>query len=78
MNIDEALAKKLISTQFPQWSTLAIQAIKQSGLDNRTFHLGKELTIRLPSDAEYAPQILKEVHWLAILAPKLSLAITTL
>lgn len=77
MEIDFMLAKKLISSQFPQWESLLIQPVKQSGWDNRTFHLGEEMTIRLPSNEEYAPQILKEFHWLPILGKGISLQITT-
>ncbi len=73
MIIDELLAKKLISEQFPRWENLPIRAVEKSGWDNRTFHLGNEMTIRLPSTEEYAPQILKEFQCL----PKLAQHITT-
>jgi aminoglycoside phosphotransferase (APT) family kinase protein len=71
--INESLAKKIISEQFPQWENLPIWAVEKSGWDNRTFHLGNEMTIRLPSNKEYAPQILKEFQWL----PKLAQTITS-
>lgn len=77
MEINLMLAKKLISSQFPQWETLLIHPVKQSGWDNCTFHLGEEMTIRLPSNEEYAPQILKEVHWLPILRKGVACQITT-
>jgi aminoglycoside phosphotransferase (APT) family kinase protein len=77
MPINDDLARRLIELQFPQWRDLAIKAVKQSGWDNRTFHLGDDMSIRLPSDEEYAPQILKEFHWLPILAQGLSFQITT-
>lgn len=77
MEINQLLAKKLISSQFPQWEALLIQPVKQGGWDNRTFHLGEEMTIRLPSAEAYAPQILKECHWLPILAKKITYQITT-
>ena len=77
MELDAILAKKLISMQFPQWEKLLIQPVKKSGWDNRTFHLGKDMTIRLPSNQEYAPQILKEFHWLPILAQEITTTITT-
>nr|WP_315527412.1 hypothetical protein [Carnobacterium maltaromaticum] len=68
MDITIDLAKKLIFEQFPQWSHLEINAVKNSGHDNRTFHLGDDLTIRLPSGKEYEPQIQKEAKWLPVLA----------
>ena len=77
MNIDITLVTKLIKKQFPQWQDLIIKPVAKSGWDNRTFHLGDEMVVRLPSNAEYAPQILKENHWLPILAKKLSCQITT-
>ena len=77
IHINDDLAKRLIRLQFPQWQHLRIQAVKQSGWDNRTFHLGDDMSIRLPSDEEYAPQILKEFKWLPILAQGLSAQITT-
>ncbi|CDZ79307.1 hypothetical protein BN59_03625 [Legionella massiliensis] len=77
MEINTTLAKKLVATQFPQWQTLTVQPVKQSGWDNRTFHLGEEMTIRLPSAEDYAPQIVKEFHWLPILAKDLACQITT-
>lgn len=72
-----ALAKKLISSQFPQWESLLIQPVKQSGWDNRTFHLGQDMTIRLPSSENYAPQILKEFKWLPFLGAGVACHITT-
>ncbi|MFS6999125.1 aminoglycoside phosphotransferase family protein [Carnobacterium maltaromaticum] len=76
MDITVDLAKKLIFKQFPQWSHLEIKPVKNSGHDNRTFHLGDDLTIRLPSGKEYEPQIQKEAKWLPVLAQPLSLPIT--
>lgn len=76
MDITIDLAKKLIFEQFPQWSHLEIKPVKNSGHDNRTFHLGDDLTIRLPSGKKYEPQIQKEAKWLPVLAQHLSLPIT--
>ncbi|WP_353648821.1 aminoglycoside phosphotransferase family protein [Nakamurella sp. A5-74] len=45
------------------------------GHDNRTFRLGSELTIRLPTDDGYVAGELKEQAWLAQLAPQLPLPI---
>lgn len=76
VDITVDLVKKLIFEQFPQWSHLEIKPVKNSGHDNRTFHLGDDLTIRLPSGKEYEPQIQKEAKWLPVLAQPLSLPIT--
>jgi aminoglycoside phosphotransferase (APT) family kinase protein len=71
------LVAKLINEQFPAWSDLEIRPVKCSGHDNRTFHLGEHMSVRLPSAAAYAPQVEKEQRWLPILAKELTLPIST-
>ena len=73
--IDAALARQLIDRQFPRWSHLPIRAVELDGWDNRSFRLGSELTIRLPSGNWYAQQVEKEQRWLPVLAPQLPLPI---
>jgi aminoglycoside phosphotransferase (APT) family kinase protein len=73
--INESLARRLIDSQFPQWSDLPIAPVALDGWDNRTFRLGSELTIRLPTGDWYAKQVDKEQRWLPVLAPQLPLAI---
>jgi len=75
MQIDETLVMQLIAEQFPQWSKFPIKAVKLSGHDNRTFHLGKEMLVRLPSAEGYAAQVQKEQKWLPRLMPYLSIQI---
>jgi aminoglycoside phosphotransferase (APT) family kinase protein len=75
--IDAALARRLIDSQFPEWSDLPISAVELDGWDNRSFRLGSELTIRLPSGSWYAQQVDKEQRWLPVLAPQLPLPIPT-
>lgn len=76
VKIDIDLVQKLIAEQFPQWQSLRIHPVAQSGWDNRTFHLGEEMVIRLPSHKEYEPQIEKEYQWLPWLCKQLSFQIT--
>lgn len=64
MNIDERLVKALINEQFPKWKDLEIKKVEKSGHDNRTFHLGDKMTVRMPSGKAYASQIEKELKWL--------------
>ena len=75
--IDAALARRLVDRQFPQWSGLPIAGVEVDGWDNRTFRLGAELTVRLPSGDWYAEQVDKEQRWLPVLAPRLPLPIPT-
>lgn len=73
--VDESLARRLIANQFPQWSHLPIRALELDGWDNRSFRLGSELTIRLPSGNWYAKQVDKEQRWLPVLAAQVPLPI---
>ncbi|MES2198889.1 MAG: aminoglycoside phosphotransferase family protein [Chlamydiota bacterium] len=73
--IDASLVRRLIASQFPQWKELSIDPVATSGWDNRTFHLGKDMSIRLPSAADYELQVTKEHQWLPQLAPQLPLPI---
>ena len=70
-----ALARRLVDSQFPQWSDLPITEVELDGWDNRTFRLGSQLTIRLPTGDWYARQVGKEQRWLPVLAPQLPLPI---
>jgi aminoglycoside phosphotransferase (APT) family kinase protein len=73
--VDASLARRLVERQFPQWSHLPVAAVELDGWDNRTFRLGDELTIRLPSGDWYALQVDKEQRWLPVLGPQLPLPI---
>lgn len=75
LSINETLVRDLIAVQFPQWQHLSIQQILPGGWDNRTFRLGEEMLVRMPSEADYALQVEKEQKWLPQLAPFLPLQI---
>jgi aminoglycoside phosphotransferase (APT) family kinase protein len=75
VTIDTTLVRRLVATQFPQWRDLAVRPVASGGWDNRTFHLGDEMTVRLPSAAAYSLQVEKEHRWLPQLAPLLPLPI---
>lgn len=64
-----------MADQFPHWADLPITPVEVGGWDNRTFRLGEHLSLRMPSDRGYVPQVDKEHRWLPWLAPKLPLAI---
>lgn len=69
VEIDTALVRRLIATQFPSWSSLPVRPVAQGGWNNRTFHLGNNLSVRLPSAERYVAQVEKEYRWLPLLAP---------
>lgn len=69
--IDVALVKRLLAGQFPEWADLPVTPVKVDGWDNRTYRLGDDMTVRLPTAEAYTPAIEKEDRWLPILAPSL-------
>lgn len=75
LRIDETLVRQLIATQFPQWADLSIKSVKFGGWDNRTFHLGEHMLVRMPSAERYAAKVKIEQQWLPLLAPHLSFKI---
>ncbi len=75
LKITASLVAELVKHQFPEWANLQIVPVKLSGHDNRTFHLGKSMLVRLPSMQKYSQQVLKEQKWLPILAKHLSVSI---
>ena len=75
--IDTILVRRLVDSQFPHWGGLDITPVEPGGWDNRTFRLGDQMSVRLPSAAGYAAQVDKEHAWLPKLAPLLPLSIPT-
>lgn len=75
--IDTAHVRCLMANQFPEWKNLPIQVVASSGWDNKTFHLGNDMLVRMPSAVVYADQVKKEQYWLPKLAPFLPLPIPT-
>jgi aminoglycoside phosphotransferase (APT) family kinase protein len=73
--IDAALVRRLIAAQFPQWSGLPVRPVEVDGWDNRTYRLGADMTVRLPTAAGYVPAVVKENEWLPRLATGLPVAV---
>lgn len=73
--IDASTVARLIAAQLPAWAHLPIRAVEPGGWNNRTFRLGSEMLVRLPSRACYAAQVTKEQRWLPRLAPHLPLPV---
>jgi aminoglycoside phosphotransferase (APT) family kinase protein len=51
ISIDAALVRRLVAAQFPAWAELPIRPVSAGGWDNRTFRLGDDKSVRLPSAA---------------------------
>lgn len=73
--IDAALVERLVAEQFPAWSGLPVTPADPQGWDNRTFRLGDELSVRLPSAGAHVPGTAKESRVLAWLAPRLDVPV---
>lgn len=74
-HIDAALVRRLVAAQFPQWAGIEVRPVELDGWDNRTFRLGDDMSVRLPSAEGYILQVEKEHRWLPLLAPQLPLPI---
>ncbi|MFD1539048.1 aminoglycoside phosphotransferase family protein [Nonomuraea guangzhouensis] len=74
--IDEALVRRLLAAQFPRWAELPISPVPVSGLDNATYRLGEDLSVRLPRYPRWVGQVEREHRWLPRLAPHLPLPVS--
>lgn len=75
VKVDVSLARRLVEQQFPQWAHLPLEPVANQGWDNRTFRLGKAMSVRMASAQYYAEQVEKEQLWLPKLAAHVPLAI---
>ncbi|MDQ4007264.1 MAG: aminoglycoside phosphotransferase family protein [Actinomycetota bacterium] len=75
MHIDACLARRLVDSQFPQWADLPLSPVEPEGWDHRTFRLGTDKSVRLPSAEAYSAQVAKEQRWLPALASQLPLPV---
>ncbi len=75
--ITDVLVRDLLSAQFPEWAHLPLHPVPEKSNDNRSFRLGADKVVRLPSAEKYAAQVQKEHTWLPRLATRLSVSIPT-
>jgi aminoglycoside phosphotransferase (APT) family kinase protein len=73
-DIDVTLVRKLVTAQFPQWSSLAVEPVESSGTDNAMYRLGADMAVRLP---RIKSAVERRHEWLARLALLLPVAIPT-
>jgi aminoglycoside phosphotransferase (APT) family kinase protein len=55
LDVDEALVRRLLASQFPEWAGLPVVALPVGGTDNAIFRLGDELSVRLPRRRDTSP-----------------------
>jgi aminoglycoside phosphotransferase (APT) family kinase protein len=78
VELDEAVVRRLVDTQFPEWASLPLERIGTSGTVNVLYRLGPELVLRLPrihgvgkwASGAYE----RDVEWLPRLAEVLPVA----
>ena len=73
--ITTAVVQALVAEQFPRWRELPVTPVARQGWDNRTFRLGEQLSVRLPSAEGYVAAVAKENRWLPELAGHLPLPV---
>lgn len=73
--IDDALVSRLVASQFPDLSHLRVRAYPSTGTVNAIYRLGDALSARLPRLPRWAAELEREVAWLPMLAPRLSLKV---
>jgi aminoglycoside phosphotransferase (APT) family kinase protein len=71
LELDEALVRRLLAEQFPEWQELPLQRIEPSGTVNAIFRLGDELSVRMPRREGPAEPGSVELEWLPRLASRL-------
>jgi aminoglycoside phosphotransferase (APT) family kinase protein len=75
VRIDIALVRRLLAAQFPEWEDLPLAPVESAGTDNAIYRLGDAMAVRLPRLPDVVGQVVKEQHWLPVLASHLPLAI---
>ena len=75
VHIDGDLVRRLVSDQFPQLSDLDIEPAESMGTVNAIYRLGSDMYLRLPRLEAWARDLEKELHWLPLLRPHLSLRV---
>jgi aminoglycoside phosphotransferase (APT) family kinase protein len=73
--IDADTVRRLVASQFRQWSDLPVTPVANPGWDNATYRLGGDMAVRLPRLPRWVGQVAREQHWLPRLAPHLPLAV---
>ena len=75
VEIDEALVRRLLAGQFPEWADLPLRRVEPAGTVHAIFRLGDDLSVRLPRRNGPTEPGGKELDWLPRLAPLLPLEV---
>lgn len=71
IEIDVALVRALVASQFPEWAEERLTPVASSGTVNALYRLGRNMVVRLPLAAWGAEGIEREHEWIPRLAPLL-------
>ena len=77
VHTDDALVRRLLTTQLPEWASLPIARVASSGTDNALYRLGDDMVVRLPRIHWAVAGLERELEWLPQLAPHLPQGIPT-
>jgi len=72
---NEALVRRLLAAQFPQWARLPVAGVSSTGADHAIYRLGDRMAVRLPRIHWATAQGEKESRWLPVMAPRLPLTV---
>ncbi len=75
IEVDEALVRHLVATQFPELADRPLTRVDPWGTDNAIWRLGADLVIRLPRIHWATGQVEREATWLPRLASYLPVAV---
>ncbi len=73
VDIDESIVRRLLGDQMPGLGGLPLQRVPSGGTDNAVFRLGADLAVRMPLRPGAVDGLVKELRWLPVLAPHLTL-----
>lgn len=73
VDIDESLVRRLLAEQLPAYAALPLRRVRSGGTDNVVFRLGDELAVRMPMHPGGVDGLRKELRWLPVIAPHVSL-----
>ncbi len=76
VDVDVDLVRRLVDTQFPEWSGLELRIVEPWGTDNAIWRLGDDLVVRLPR-LPGDTQVAFEAVWLPRLAEHLPVEVPT-
>jgi len=71
VDVDEALVRRLLATQFPHLARMPLTPVDAWGTDHAIFRLGDDLSVRVPKIGWAAHQGERESRWLPVIAPHL-------